>query len=422
MWQQIRSGAWLTRERLRGYALMLLTLSLAAAVIWIALADGLVDRNGKPIGTDFSNVWAAGTLVLEGESAAPYDPVRQHAAEQRAFDNREVPFFGWHYPPLFLIVAAGLALLPYGWALATWMALTLPMYLIVIRAILPRPETVLVALAFPAVFVNLGHGQNGFLTAALLGGSLVLLDKRPIVAGVLIGLLAYKPQFGLMIPLVLVATGRWRVILAATATVLAAGAATLVLFGPEVWVAFADSTTFTRVVVLEAGDTGWAKIQSLFSAWRMWGGSVETAYVAQAALALVVSVSLVWLWRGPAADELKAAALPCACLLTTPYVLDYDLVVLAVPIAFLVRYGLAHGFREYEISLLALAWTAPLIARGFAGASGVPLGLIAVLLLYALTLRRAAPLSGSGLEAVAPRSVAVQKSAPFLPRVRHADF
>ena len=135
----------------------------------------------------------------------------------------------------------------------------------------------------------------------------------------------------------------------------------------------------------------------------MWGGSVETAYAAQAALALVVSVSLVWLWRGPAADELKAAALPCACLLTTPYVLDYDLVVLAVPIAFLVRYGLAHGFREYEISLLALAWTAPLIARGFAGASGVPLGLIAVLLLYALTLRRAAPLSGSGLGAVAPR-------------------
>ena len=375
MWRHIKSGAWLTRERVHGYSLILLTLSLAAAIIWIALADELIDRNGKPIGTDFSNVWAAGTLVLDCEPAAPYDPVRQHAAEIEAFGGRQVPFFGWHYPPLFLIVAAGLALLPYGWGLATWMALTLPAYLIAMRAIVPRPETVLVALAFPAVYVNLGHGQNGFLTAALLGGSLLLLDKRPTVAGVLIGLLAYKPQFGLLIPLVLVATARWRVAAAATATVLAACAATLVLFGPQVWLAFADSTTFTRIVVLEAGDTGWAKIQSLFSAVRMWGGSVETAYAAQAALALAVAASLVWLWRAPAAKELKAAALPCACLLTTPYVLDYDLVVLAVSVAFFARYGLTHGFRDYEISLLALSWAAPLVTRSLAGTTGVPLGL-----------------------------------------------
>jgi alpha-1,2-mannosyltransferase len=396
VWHQIKSGAWLTRERLRGYALILLAVSTVASLIWIALADGLIDRNGKPIGTDFSNVWAAGALVLDGEAAAPYDPVRQHAAEQQAFGGREVPFFGWHYPPLFLIVTAGLALLPYGWALLAWMALTLPAYLVVMRTILPRPETALVALAFPAVYINLGHGQNGFLTAALLGGGLLLLDKRPVVAGVLIGLLAYKPQFGLLIPLVLVATGRWRVIAAATLTVLAACAATLVLFGPKVWIAFADSTALTRIVVLEAGSTGWEKIQSLFSAVRMWGGSVETAYAAQAALSLTVAATLVWLWRRPAAGDLKAAALPCACLLTTPYVLDYDLVVLAVSVAFFIRYALAHGFRDYEISLLAFVWTAPLVTRSLAGAISVPLGLIAVLLLYALTLRRAAVKNASG--------------------------
>jgi alpha-1,2-mannosyltransferase len=390
MWRQIKSGAWLTRERLHGYALVLLTLSLTIAVIWIALADGLIDRNGKPIGSDFSNVWAAGKLVLDGESTAPYDPVRQHEAEKKAFGGREVPFYGWHYPPLFLIVAAGLALLPYGWALLAWMALTLPAYLVVMRTIVPRPETLLVAVAFPAVFVNLGHGQNGFLTAALLGGSLLLLDKRPAMAGVLIGLLAYKPQFGLLIPLVLVATARWRVIAAAMATVLAACALTFALLGPGVWLAFAQSTIFTRIVVMESGDIGWAKLQSLFSAVRMWGGGVETAYVAQAALALVVAASLVWLWRRPAADELKAAALSCACLLTTPYVLDYDLVVLAVAIAFFIRFGLANGFRDYELSVLSFAWGAPLVARSLAGAVGIPLGLMAMLVLYALTLWRAA--------------------------------
>ncbi len=389
-WSSIRSGAWLTPARLRTYPLILLALSLATAVIWVALADGLIDRNGKPIGADFSNVWAAGELALSGEAPAAYDPDRQHAAESAIFGGRDVPFYGWHYPPLFLIVAAGLALLPYGWALLAWMALTLLPYLAAMRAIVPRPQTIVIALAFPAVFVNLGHGQNGFLTAALLGGGLLLLDRRPILAGVLIGLLAYKPQFGLLIPLALLVTGRWTVIAAAAATVLAACAVTLALFGFEVWVAFADSTAFTRYVVLEAGGTGWEKIQSLFSAVRMWDGSVEAAYAAQAALALAVAASLVWLWRSGAAYELKAAALACACLLATPYVLDYDLMVLAVAIAFFARHGLTHGFRDYEITVLAVAWVAPLIARSVAGLAGLPLGLIVLLALYALTLRRAA--------------------------------
>jgi alpha-1,2-mannosyltransferase len=389
MWRELKSGAWLTRERLRRYPTILLAVSLAAAVIWIALADGLIDRNGKPIGTDFSNVWAAGNLVLRGEPAAPYDVVRQVAAEADAFQGRSTAFFGWHYPPVFLFVAAGLALLPYGWALILWTALTLPAYLAALRAILPRGETLLIALAFPAVFVNLGHGQNGFLTAALLGGALAMVDSRPLVAGLLIGLLSYKPQFGLLVPLALLASGRWRAIVAATVTVLGTVVATLLAFGPQVWQAFADSSSFTRVVVLEEGNIGWAKIQSLFSAVRMLGGAVEEAYAVQIALTLALAASLVWLWRGSASYDLKAAALACGSLLATPYVLDYDFVVLAVSIAFLARHGLAHGFRDYEISILALCWIMPLFARSLAAGFGAPVGLVSMLALYALTLRRA---------------------------------
>jgi alpha-1,2-mannosyltransferase len=397
MWQQVKTGSWVTPQRMRGYSVILLVVAVLASAIWIALADGLVDRNDKPIGTDFSNVWAAGKLVLDGRPEAPYDPALQHAAEREAFGGRPVPFFGWHYPPLFLIVAAALALLPYGWALLAWTAFGLSAYLLTLRAILPRPETVLLALAFPATFVNLGHGQNGFLTASLLGGALLLLDRRPLVAGVLIGLLAYKPQFGMMIPLVLLATARWQVIAAAAATVFAACAVTFALFGAKVWTAFAESTEFTRVVVLEAGDTGWEKIQSIFSAVRMWGGSIELAYAAQAALAVALAVSLVWLWRSRAAGDLKAAALAAGCLLATPYVLDYDLVVLAVAIAFFVRHALNQhrGFRDYEISVLAFVWIAPLIARSVAGATGLPLGFLAMAAIYVLTLRRAV-LDGAG--------------------------
>ena len=147
------------------------------------------------------------------------------------------------------------------------------------------------------------------------------------------------------------------------------------------------------MVVLEAGDTGWEKIQSIFSAVRMWGGSIELAYAAQAALALALAASLVWLWRSRAADDLKAAALACACLLATPYVLDYDLVVLAVAIAFFVRHALNQnrGFRDYEISVLAFVWIAPLIARSVAGTIGLPLGFLAM----AGALRADAPARGA---------------------------
>jgi alpha-1,2-mannosyltransferase len=147
--------------------------------------------------------------------------------------------------------------------------------------------------------------------------------------------------------------------------------------------------TFTQTVVLEQGGIGWEKIQSVFSAMRMWGAGVHLAYAVQIALALMLAASLAWLWQSNAEFELKASALATASLLATPYVLDYDLVALAVGIVFFVRHGLSRGFRAFEISLLAAAWIAPLLSRGVAGATGVPLGLVVLLAFYVFTLRRA---------------------------------
>ena len=389
IWQGLRSGQWLTAARARGYSLILLGICAITVAGWIAMSDGLIDRNGKPLGTDFSNVYAAGTLTRQGRPAEAYEPALQHAAEKAVFGGREVPFYGWHYPPFFFAVAVVVAAVPYAWGLAIWLAASFAVYLAAIRAILPGPQTLLIAAAFPAVFVNVGHGQNGFLTAALLGGALHLLDRRPWLAGVLIGLLAYKPQFGVLIPLALLAGGRWSTIGAAVATVAALLALSFAALGGGVWHAFADSMTFTQTVVLEQGGTGWEKIQSVFSAVRMWGADVHTAYAVQIALALLLVASLAWLWQSDAAFELKASALATGSLLATPYVLDYDLVVLAVAIAFFARHGLSRGFRTFEISLLAAAWIVPLLARAVAGSTGIPLGLMTMLTLYALILRRA---------------------------------
>jgi hypothetical protein len=389
IWQGLRSGEWLTAARMRAYGLILLGLSAAVFAGWIAVSDGGLDRNGQPIGTDFSNVYAAGTLTWQGRSAEAYSPPLQHAAEKAVFDGREVPFYGWHYPPFFFAVAVLVAAVPYAWGLAIWLIASFAAYLAAIRAILPRPETWLLASAFPAVFVNVGHGQNGFLTTALLGGALHWLDRRPLLAGVLIGLLAYKPQFGVLIPIALVAGGRWRSIGAAAMTVAVLIAVSFLTLGGGVWHAFMDSMNFTQTVVLEQGGTGWQKIQSIFSAVRAWGASVPVAYAVQASLLASLAASLAWLWRSDAAFELKAAALAVGSLLATPYVLDYDLVVLAVAIAFFARHGLDRGFRDFEISLLGAAWIVPLLSRSIAGMTTIPLGLIVMLTFYVFVLRRA---------------------------------
>lgn len=412
--QSIRSGDWLTRERVAVYSAILLVLCMAAIGWMLATRDGLNDFKRRPIGTDFSNVYSAGKWVLAGRPDAPFSPPLQHQMEKRVFGD-DTPFYGWHYPPVFLGLAALLALMPYLLSLLVWQLTTLVAYLGVIRAIvhdaMPVPTTtlplfermglvgdkggrlpywLLPALAFPAVFVNIGHGHNGFLTAALIGGGLLLIDRKPVVAGILFGLLCYKPQFGMLLPLVFGISGRWRVFFTAGATVIAVCLLTWFFFGTQTWIAFRESLEFTRTVVLEQGDTGFHKIQSPFAALRLWGAPVNVAYAAQAAAVATVAIVLAILWRSAAAFEMKAVALLAGALLSTPYLLDYDLVVMGPAIAFFVAYGFRRGFFPYEKSLLAFVWLAPLLTRALAENFYIPLGLIALIVLFGLAVRRSA--------------------------------
>src|SRR5258707_15489675 len=143
-----------------------------------------------------------------------------------------------------------------------------------------------------------------------------------------------------------------------------------------------------RGVVLEAGDPGWHKIQSMFSWVRMWGGSIAVAYMLQAAVTLAVGATLIWLWRSVASFALKASALCLSSMLASPYGYDYDMMILAPAIAFLASDGLAQGWRPWEKTLLAAFWLMPIAARGIALATFVPLGVIAMVAVYVAILRR----------------------------------
>jgi hypothetical protein len=248
----------------------------------------------------------------------------------------------------------------------------------------------LLALGFPSVLINIGHGQNGFLTAALLGGALVVLDRRPILAGIMIGLLIYKPQYGLMIPIALAVRGRWRTFAAAAVTVAVVTIVTTLVFGESVWHAFAVFSEFTRTVVLEQGNTGWYKIQSVFAWARMWGAPIPLAYAVQGLTIVAIGAAIAWLWRSAAPYPLKAAALCLATILATPYSFDYDMMVLAPAIAFFGVDGFARGFGPWEKTALAALWLVPLVARSVAQLTFIPLGVPAMVVVFVLILRRAA--------------------------------
>jgi alpha-1,2-mannosyltransferase len=397
IWQALQSGQWLTAARARGYSLILLGLCILAIAAWVAMADGLVDRNGKPIGTDFASFYAAGSLVLDGRAGDVYNMAAHYAREQQIF-GASTPYYGWLYPPIFLLVATPLALMPYLWALAVWQIGTFALYLSVIAGVVagmpPRSKVtgqiwLPVAAGFPAVFINLGHGQNGFLSAGLFGAALLALPARPILSGVLFGLLAYKPQLALVMPFALLAGGHWRTVLAAGITVMALVGLTALIFGGDLWFAFAASTETSRKLLLEQGDVGFEKLQSVFAAVRLWGGGVPLAYAIQGVVSAAVLGGTAWAWRSRCDDGLKAALLVVATLLASPHVLDYDLVILAPAIAFTVRAGLAGRFRDYEASLLAAVWIVPLLSRSVAGFTAVPVGMLAMLAFYVFALRTA---------------------------------
>jgi len=346
------------------------------------------DKAGLGIPTDFVNVWAAGKLVLEGHPALAYDWDIQRTIELALLKQDFLGYFAWHYPPPFLFVAAFLAQFPYTVAFIGWVAVSFLPYLAVMRAVIGRTAFgLMLAVGFPMVLSNGLVGQNGFLTASLIGGTLWFLPTRKILSGICLGLLTYKPQYGFLFPIVLIATAEWTVFFSAAATAIAMVLVSWLAFGIDSWLAFFHwMPRFSQAFLVE-GKATWWKLQSLFSMVRYLGGSEQLAWACQWILTAAVVTTLVTMWRSKVRYSLKAAALAAGTLLTTPYLFMYDIMVLAIPVAFLIRTGLARGFLAYELPAIGVALVV-LMSFMFLGQ---PVGLAATLIVGALILRRAGP-------------------------------
>jgi alpha-1,2-mannosyltransferase len=373
--------------RLKAYSRLLVAgFLLAMAAMWLA-SSGNLAPNGKPLGADFVTFWTAGWLALDGNPVGAFDAATIFARQSEVARGLQHVFL-WHYPPTFMLIAAPLALLPYLTAYYLFTAVSAALFVVAVRPLVPWREAAILLLALPGTFVCLMHGQNSLLSAALLATALISIDRRPVLAGICIGLLAYKPQFGLLFPLVLAVTGRWRVMVVAGITLAAFVGLSVAVFGIELWAAFLHNVPVVREVV-ETAQLPWGKMPSAFVFLRMMGVPQGAAYAVQTLLAVAVAGVTVAVWWRSGPSLLAGATLVAGTLLLTPYTFDYEMALLAVPLAIIARHLVRHGASLAErIGLLVLALS-PLAMGAAVESLGVQVGFVCILATFAWSARLA---------------------------------
>lgn len=388
-----------------GYALAALYL-IYFAILYRA-GTWITDKTGLPIYTDFGNAWMAGMQVLRGNAAALFDPVQLAKVQAALFAPTAFFYPNWPYPPIYFLILAPFALLPYAWAFFACDLATLLGCVAVVYLIVGRRTAIAVALAAPFTAWNFLAAQNGFLTAALLGASLLSLERRPILAGAFIGCLSYKPQFGILLPVALVASRQWRAIISAAVTIAVLAGISIAAFGPGVWEAFpGELIAQTGVNFPAAPDANWGYLQSVYGLTRALRGGAAFAWAAQGVIAVGVGV-IVWLvWRSGVRYPLKAATLSAAALLATPYAFAYDMAAIVIPAAFLASDQLDRGVLRGEKTIWIALFGVPLAVLMTLGDKvggptfgGTPVSVFAVLLLLGVILRRALNMSSMGVAA-----------------------
>ncbi len=389
IFEQLRSGRWLDRRRVRAAALILLVLQLAGFLFIVAGTNGWIVPLEKPTTTDFVSFYAAGELADAGTPALAYDHAAHLAAEER-IAGAGIGYQFFNYPPVYLLPFMALAALPYLVAFLVFEIGTLCLYLAVASRILgDRSPTALIALAaFPIVFWNFGLGQNGFLTATLFGSATLLIDRRPVAAGLLFGALCYKPQFALLVPLALAASGQWRALFAAAAAAAALVLAALALFGVGTWYAWL-AVAGTSPAMYQSGRILFAGMANVFGAARLVGAAPPVAYGLQAVASLTAAAVVVAVWRRPLSLPTRAATLAAASLVAAPLSLLYDLLLGVIAAAWLVGDRAAPAAAAWEKTALAALYLVLLDGRGPAERWHVPVYPLAALALFAIAAARA---------------------------------
>ncbi|MCL7971245.1 MAG: DUF2029 domain-containing protein [marine benthic group bacterium] len=373
-------------------------LALSAYLLLAGLADswatgsGLMNESGLAVGRDFTMFWSASVLALEGNAGSVYDfqVIRDLQGLLTGVPDPAYP--GWLYPPTALLLVAPVSLLPYKGALIAWSVAGTGALGFVLWKLSRDPALVPALLLFPAVALCLINGQSGLFLAALVGGGLVLVDRRPWVAGVLLGIATVKPQMLLLVVPCLLLGRHWKTILALVVTFDVLVALSLLAFGTEVWSGFFGQV-LGGVDILE-NVRPLERMPSVLVAASLAGLGRGAAMAAQILVGILVLVAVGWTWVRRLRMPVRGSALLFGLPLVTPYSFDYDLAVLTVAIAWLLMEAGRRGWLRGEKALIAILWISPI--AGWLLAAGTGLLLTPLVLAAALAgVLRAAHLEGT---------------------------
>ena len=326
-------------------------------LVYLVTSQPPFDVTGHAIGRDFINLWTVGRYLSAGGYIPDVFDHLTYRPLQEALFGADLPSHNWSYPPHFLLIAVPLGWFPYLPSLVLWSLVTVGAYLLIV----PRRRHLALLLA-PATFANLFFGQTGCLIAALLIGGLGHLDKRPILAGVLLGLASIKPHLGIIVPVALIAAGAWRSIASATLTLLALFVLSGHLFGWEAWHAWFTTTTSFQTRILEQG-TGLFTLMmpSAFMGARLIGLEIGHAYLVQAPFALIAAGATWWAFRLYGTVPMAIAVLLFSTVIVTPYIHIYDLTVVSPAVLLLLCHGRNEGFRFSEPYIWLVVWLLPIM-------------------------------------------------------------
>jgi len=200
-------------NRLAAYSIFVFCFFVFLFTFCIIFENNHKDNPSSPYGVDFGVYYTVGLMVRSGEADDLYNVPVHHAALERNL-GRTLPFYlPWMYPPTFLMIVTPFSYLPFTTALVLWLMITLALALFALFRLIPKRKSLaILAVGYPGVIMNLRWGQNGFLNTALLGFGLYFMETNPIMAGVMFGLLAYKPQIALFSYLILLISKKWKVL------------------------------------------------------------------------------------------------------------------------------------------------------------------------------------------------------------------
>jgi hypothetical protein len=394
--------------KLGPWAFAVLFAALFFSPYWLAInafhtlwwsPPGLVSSDGINIGRDFTAFYSASALTLNGEAAGAYDHLANHAMQQQVI-GAPVKFFPWFYPPMMLLIVAPLALFPYFVALGLWVLAPLAALAVAARRFAGHILAGAAFLIFPGTAQSVLAGQNGVLSALILVGGLLNLERKPLLAGAILGLLSYKPHIAATVYAALLVGRYWRALGAAILSALAFALVSLLAFGLDPWFGFIRETEVARTY-MENGGLRWSFMATAFGAARLAGADLSVAYALQAVVACGALAALFAVWRRDVPLDERAAVLVTVIPLMTPYVFSYDLPMLGIALLWLARTAWETGFRRGEAEVLAMAWVVAPVGWVIADWSGVlvtPLVILALLGVLLLRSFRGAPAQGAGFK------------------------